>query len=412
MLRQLVLSLCLVCALCVHAQRCEILSDHIATLQLTAGDDWMAPPVIKLGSGDKVRIEFDDLTHEYHRYTYDLRHCEADWTPSEELLTSDYCDGFAEGNTIDDYEESFNTNQLYTHYTLDLPNSLCAMKISGNYEVIIYDEDADHQPVARACFMVVDPAMTVGMTATTVTDKDVNGRHQQVGMVVNYNSLRVNDPTTQIHTVVLQNFRWDNARINAKPQYVSGDGLKWDHCRDYVFDGGNEYRKFEVLDLDYTSMGIEELRWDGEHYNAFKFADEPRPSYVYDEDANGAFFIRNSDNTEVTTTTDYVLVHLRLKAPQQTAPIYVNGWWTYDRMLPQYEMQWNPDRNEYEAALWLKQGYYSYQYLTEQPDGTFAPLPSEGNFHETENCYDALVYYKEQGGRTDLLVGWGHICIR
>lgn len=82
----------------------------------------------------------------------------------------------------------------------------------------------------------------------------------------------------------------------------------------------------------------------------------------------------------MTTTTDYVLVHLRLKAPQQTAPIYVNGWWTYDRMLPQYEMQWNPDRNEYEAALWLKQGYYSYQYLTEQPDGTFAPLPSEGNF--------------------------------
>ena len=38
------------------------------------------------------------------------------------------------------------------------------------------------------------------------------------------------------------------------------------------------------------------------------------------------------------------------------------------------------------------------------PDGSFQPLPSEGSFYQTENKYQALVYYRGQGERTDRLV--------
>ncbi|WP_256850201.1 type IX secretion system plug protein domain-containing protein, partial [Pantoea sp. Fr-CA_6] len=68
---------------------------------------------------------------------------------------------------------------------------------------------------------------------------------------------------TQIKTVVMQNGRWDNAVVNAKPQYVMDDGLQWLHNRNFIFNGGNEYRKFEMLDVNHPSMGLERIDWDG-----------------------------------------------------------------------------------------------------------------------------------------------------
>lgn len=395
------------CTLAMTAQRHMIVSDHIATLQVVADNDWLTMPVIRLNSGQRIHIEFDDLTHQYNRYAYKVIHCEADWTESEELFESDYIEGFADGNTIDEMEESLNTNQLYTHYSLTLPNEHCRLKMSGNYKVEVYDDNDDSEPMLTACFMVVEPVMTVRMEVTPNTDIDVNKSHQQVSMEVAYNGLQVLQPERQIHTVVLQNGRWDNARLNAKPQYTMADGLRWDHNRDLIFDAGNEYRKFEVLDTDHPTLGIDRIRWDGKQFHAFVFADEPRPNYLYDEDANGAFYIRNSDNIENNRISDYVQVHFQLMCPQPVSgDVYVNGVWTNDRFLEQYRMEYDYGSSSYQLTLPLKMGYYSYQYVMLDADGFAQVMPTEGSFFQTENEYYALVYYRQQGGRTDRLVGY------
>lgn len=392
----------------VLAQRHEILSPTITSLQVVAGKDWLLPPITQLG-GEPINISFDDLTHEYHRYTYRIEHCEADWTTSEEIFTSDYCEGYYEDNPIDDLVESINTNTLYTHYSLQIPNERCRLKIGGNYRLTVVDNNNDDTPILTVCFMVVEPLMKVALSMTTNTDYDINKRHQQITMDLKYGNLTVTSPETQIKTVVMQNGRWDNAVVNAKPQYVMSDGLRWDHCRDFIFNGGNEYRKFEILDPGHPTLGIETISWDGENYNAMIWTDEPRQSYVYDEDANGAFYIRNSDNFENDYSSDYILTHFRLKSPHLEGKVYLNASWTYDRFEPKYEMQYDDLAQLYTTTLPLKQGYYSYQYLWLRNDGTTAPVPSEGNFYQTENQYQALVYYRPIGGRTDRLVGFGQI---
>lgn len=395
-----------------RAQRNEILSSRIASLQVVAGDNWMSPPVIMLNGEDPIHISFDDLTHEYHRYCYKLEHCEADWQPSTELFVSDFCEGFADGNTIDDLVESINTNTLYTHYSLTLPNSKCRMKISGNYRLTVYDENDENNIMFTACFMVVEPLMGVSLNVTTNTDIDINNAHQQVSMEVNYGPLKVTDMGTQIHTVVMQNGRWDDARLDAKPQFILGDGLRWNHCPDYIFNGGNEYRKFEMLDMNHTTMGLEKMTWDGNNYHAYIWPDEPRPSYVYDEDANGSFYIRNSDNIENDYASEYAYVHFTLKAPRADGEVFINGTWTNDRFLHEYQMTYNDETQRYEASVFLKQGYYSYQYLLLSTDRQAVPFPTEGNFFQTENSYQGLVYFKAIGQRTDRLVGYQHIKTR
>lgn len=395
------------------AQRHEVYDKNIATLQVVAGTDWLSPPVVQLGSGspkDILNISFDDLTHTYHRYVYDIKHCEADWSESEQLFTSDYISGFFDGNTIDDIEESINTNTLYTHYKLQIPNEKCALKMSGNYKLTVYDENDDNRKVLTACFMVVDARMSVGLSVTTNTDIDINQSHQQVSMTLDYGTVNVTDPSTQIKTVVMQNGRWSNAKRDAKPQYIMQDGLRWEHNRDLIFAAGNEYHKYEILDVTHPTMGIDRIEWDGTDYHVYPFTCEPRPNYVYDEDADGSFYIRNSDNVENDVASEYVYVHYRLNCPRPiNGQVYLNGAWTHDRFTPEYEMTYNLQEHCYEAIVRQKQGYYSYQIVQVDDTGMPQTMPTEGSYYQTENKYQALIYFKERGGRTDQLVGYQQV---
>ena len=399
-----------------YAQNNEIYDKGIASLQVVAGQNWMSLPIIRLGShspNDRINISFDDLTHTYHRYTYKIEHCEADWTVSDQIFASDFINGFQEGNTIENSMESINTNVLYTHYKLTIPNEDCSLKMSGNYKLTVFDENDDNRPMFTACFMVLESAMGVQLDVTTNTDIDINKQHQQVSMQVNYGSVNVTDPSTQIKTVVMQNRRWDNARINPKPQYTMADGLRWEHNSDLIFQAGNEYHKYEILDVSHPTMGIDRIDWDGENYQVYPYACVPRPNYVYDEDANGAFYIRNSDNIENDIVSEYVFVNYTLQVPERVdGDVYVNGAWTNDQLTPEYRMEYDDMNRCYTARILQKQGYYSYQFVMVGRDGVSRVVPSDGCFYQTENKYQALVYYRGTGERTDRLVGYQQVQIK
>ena len=415
-MRKLFTLLIYIYAVSGYAQRNEIYDSRIASLQVVAGVDRLSLPVVRLGSNnpkDVINISFDDLTHTYHRYTYAIEHCEADWSVSDALFPAEYISGFYEGNTIDDSEESVNTNVLYTHYSLQIPNERCRLKMSGNYRLTVYNENDANRPMFSACFMVVEPLVGVSMSVSSNTDVDVNKSHQQVSMQADYHGINVTNPATQIKTVVMQNFRWDNARINTQPQYIMAKGLRWQHNRDLIFEAGNEYHKYEILDVSHPTMGIDFIRWDGRNYHVYPFADEPRPNYVYDEDADGAFYIRNSDNVENNRTSEYVFVHYILKCPKRyDGDVYISGVWTNNRFIPEYKMEYDDAEQCYKAVVMQKQGYYSYQYLLVGSDGVARVMPEEGNFYQTENKYQALVYFRGTGERTDRLVGYQQIQTR
>lgn len=408
--RPLVLVLCTLLALTEAAARNVVYDPQVKTLQVVVNQDWLSPPVMRLGTDDVLNVGFDELSHNFHRYVYRLERCEADWSPSEDLFESDWLEGF-NGNTIEDYENSLNTTVLYTHYWLQIPNDRCRLKMSGNYRLHIYDEDDGDKEVLCAEFRVVEPLMKVGMSITTNTDIDFNKSHQQVAMTVLYGSVNVSNVEDQIKTVVMQNGREDNQKVNVSPNYVRTDRLQWEHNKALIFEAGNEYRKFEVLDVSHPTMGIDRMRWDGTNYHAFPFVGGPRPSYILDHDANGAFYIRNSDNIENDRTCDYVYVHYKMLAEAYQDDVVIDGNWTTED-ASNYVMTYDDSDRSYNATILQKQGYYSYQYLLRDNDGRTRHLPEEGSFFETENRYQAFVYYKGISERTWRLVGYQQIVLR
>ena len=310
---------------------------------------------------------------------------------------------------IEDYENSINTTVLYTHYHFSIPDDRCRLKLSGNYRIRVLDEDNDREEVLRAEFRVVEPIMNIGLEVTTNTDIDFNDKCQQVAMTVNYNSIRVSNPQEQIQTLVMQNGREDTKRLNVRPTSMTPKGLQWEHSRQLIFDAGNEYHKFEVLDTSHPTMGLAHIAWDEqeERYHVFPFFCEQRRNYTYDEDANGAFYIRNSDNEENDYSSDYVYVHYKLMAIRQYdyARIFIDGQWTTEDPNS-YVMNYDDSDVSYNAVVLQKQGYYNYQLLMRDVDGQTHPVPEEGSFYQTENRYDAMVYYKGTGERTWRLVGF------
>lgn len=401
--------LSLLCPLALSAGN-RIFSPQIKSLQAVVNQDFLSPAVMRLHTDDILQIAFDELSHDYHRYAYTIERCEADWTPSEEMFESDWLEGF-NAIVIDDHEQSVNTIIPYTHYQLQIPNDQCRLKMSGNYRLHIIDDESQKE-LACVEFMVTDQTMSLFMEASTNTDIDHNISHQQLSISLNYNNHIVTNPQEQIRMVVRQNDREDNSRLHVSPSFIQANGLRWQHHQQLIFDAGNEYHKYEVLDPSHPTMGIDYINWDGEQYQVYPFINEPRPHYIYDEDADGAFYIRNSDNRENDTASEYVWVNYRLKAPELPfGRIIIQGMWTTE--APEtYLMSYDQTERLYTASILQKQGYYSYQYLWQDQDGHLQTLPSEGNFYQTENRYQAYIYYKGTGERTWRLVSYRQLIFK
>lgn len=390
--------------------RTEYLAPNIHTLQLKVNDKAEAFPVLKLNSNDILYVSFDDLTHEYKRYTYKIEHCDAEGNVSDGLFESEYVRSVADEVVIDDYEQSENTTVLYTHYTFSLPNTQLRPLLSGNYRITISTEndEGDVVPVVQTYFGVVDTKVGIYPTCSTNTEVDWNGSYQQLSLRLDAGNLTLRDAENEVKVVVMQNRRLDNAVIFPHFTAQNGSNLLWEHTRDLIFEAGNEYRKMEIISTRYPGMHGEGVRWIDPYYHYTIMADTQRKNYLYDEDRNGLYLTRYEGGGDANIQADYVLAHFSLNAlPMNNAVVYISGQWTGGTLNERYVMHYDDATESYVADVLLKCGYYNYLYLTalssDKHRGTTAPI--EGDYYQTENEYDILVYYRPTGGRYWQLVG-------
>lgn len=407
-MKSLFLTLALVAA-CINyaqAQLTRSLADDVRTVRLTVDGDPLAPPVARLGT--PVELSFDVLSHVYTRYIYNVQYCNADWSVCDELFESDYMSGF-NNRPIDDYETSFNTTVLYTHYRISFPNEDMRLLLPGNYRVRVYADEVtdDAEPVLEACFSLFEQEMSVEAAVSTNTEVDFNQSHQQVTFSVGYGARRVVDVSRELHTVVMQNRRWDNAVVDLSPNIQTAAKAEWTHRRELIFDAGSEFHKFEILDVRLNGMNVDRMEWIGEQYHATLFANTPQRNYTYAPDADGAYVVRRSGDEDNDIMSEYLFVHFLLQMPKLSGgDVYVSGLWDNGFPDPQCRMHYDERQGAYEAAVLLKQGYYNYQFRQLAPNGVGLTARTEGDFYQTENEYIILVYHRPQGARYDALVGF------
>lgn len=387
------------------------LSDCILTPRIIACDDWTLPPVIELDSDETMEFSFDGMSHDMHRYTYGVVHCNADWQPTD-LLYSEYMDGF-DGEYIDDWEISRNTTFEYTHYRLTFPNEMNRPKLSGNYTLTVMDDDV---PVARFRFCVVEPLAELKVSASDITDVDTRGKHQQVVASVGLERLRCHDPKDELKLTVLQNLRFDNAACAVSPDFVLGDKVAWQHCGPLIFPAGNGFRRFEITDV-YTNMrGVDRIAFNQPYYHAYLKRDMIRRSFSHDDDHRGLFYVRSTATgvSDFDTESDYVIVHFTLDSPELDggAP-YLFFQYDAAALSPRYRMEYDAEGHSYTLSVPLKTGAYDYQYLWVPETAAKGETGRiEGDWYETANSYLVLLYQRRPGERYDRLVSVSSAAVR
>ena len=403
MKRVFLLFLFLPCLTMAQVQR--IYDENVRTLIVIVDDDPTLPPILSLRKRHSLSIEWDEMSHNYQRYIYHLQHCDAEWKPSDEIFESDFMTGL-NNQLVEDYEKSFNTTQIYTHYRLRLPNQQLRPLLSGNYRLQIFHEDdniSEDTPVLEVQFCMYENVTNIRTQVSSNTDVDFNKDHQQVTLGVGYGTLNVIDPQRELKVVVFQNRRWDNRVTELIPNIRNNAGIEFTHNRNLIFPAGSEFHRFEILDIHRTAMGVERIEWFDPYYHATLFAEQPQHNYTSVKDQNGVFVLRSSDDIDDDITAEYVVVHFFLQTPRLPGgDVYVCGLWTGESFHPDCKMEYDELHKQYHVGLLLKQGYYSYQYR--QEDGSTAR--TEGDFYQTENEYSVLVYYRGQGARYDRLVGY------
>ena len=360
------------------------------------------PPYLPFGGRKHIDIEWDEMSHDYKRYRYHIDHCDWDWQPTDGIFESDFMEGLND-QLIEDFEKSFNTTQIYTHYRLRIPGKDLKLRLSGNYRVRIYEEDKEDEPALEARFCVYEREAGIVAQLSSNTDIDFNDKHQQMTLSVGFGNLQVYDPQREVKVIVMQNRRWDSRIENLTPNVRKANGIEFTHNRSLIFPAGNEYHRFEILDVHRTATGVDRIDWFEPYYHATLYPAQIDHNYSYFEDQNGVYVVRSSDNYDDWTTAEYVVVHFFLKTPRlEGGDVYVSGWWTGQTFNPDCKMEYDEVRQQYHAAILLKQGYYSYEFI--QQDGL--TTRTMGSFYETENEYEVLVYYRQQGSRYDRLAGY------
>lgn len=375
---------------------------------------WRPFPYYAPSSGEALEISFDLLGGELIPFTYTLTHCDAHWQPSS-LLPSEYISGFEKGE-VTDSQLSEATRQNYRHYRLILNNTTPSRpKLSGNYLLRIYrDGAAVNDPAIEVAFALLDPIASIAAVTTPITHSESYGAHQQVNVetTLPMERVRVINPQEELCLVVGQNGRRDNAVWLTKPSGISGQNFRYEDFQAALFEAGNEYHAFEILNDNRAGMGIEHIVTEDEEHSLYLFAQQNRHTmeYLQTQDANGRYVIRSIETGGAeAVNTDYYRAYFTYWSDPlpEGQSLYLSGE-AFDLLpLSERRLQYDAEQGAYRGAVWFKGGYVSFTYLSSSDGVTFTTSLTEGNHYQTNNLYTILVYYRPMGARYDALIGIG-----
>lgn len=383
----------------------RIFDPNFRTLKTSVPENFMAMPVIRLGSDDKINFTFDEIGNTNSYLQYRLIHCDAQWNPSS-LVESEYLSGFNYAD-IDDYAFSSNTYVHYTNYSITIPNTRISPTISGNYLLQVYNPDDPDRTILQARFAVSENAFPIMAEATSRTDRGLNTTWQQVNVRLNTGTFRIPNPYSDILLIVNQNGRHDTSRLIRYPQRVSGNEIIYEHIDALIFPASNEFRRFETVRANYPGMGVENTQFIGGNYHAILYPDASRRNapYSFDQTQKGRFMIDEYNSTDPALGADYVTVHFTLDHPYiPDTDIYLDGEFTGHIHDSSTRLLYDPDTRLYQTQIPLKQGSYNYQYVAVPRGGKPDASLIEGDKFETQNEYQILVYLRTPGSRYDRLL--------
>lgn len=398
----------------------HVYKSNIKTVKLFKSGDMYSYPVIMLNSNEQLELHFDDMDADVKYYYYSFQLCNADWTPAN-IQLFDYIRGFT-SNRITNYRHSSLAQTRYTHYQAVLPERNGAPSKAGNYLLKVFLNDDTSKLVFTKRMLIVNTKANVSAQVLQPFNTNYFQTHQRVQVNVSTVPGQVNTFSPQdLKVVVLQNNIWNNASLLDRPTVFRGNYYEYSDEENTTFQSGKEWRWIDLRSLRLMSDRMTKIV-DNDTTNRVDVYVKPdgerrQQLYIYYRDFNGIYTVENRDNSNALWQSDYAWVHFTYVPPGNRAyegkSVYLFGELTNYLQDDNSKMIFNEEKGVYERALYLKQGYYNYSYVTltdkKQPGVQALYENTEGNYWGTENSYMVLVYFRNFGARADELIGFTKI---
>lgn len=378
---------------------------YIKSVSFNQGNESLIP-IFRLN--ETFRFSFDDLMGSETDYYYKIVHCTRDWKQSD-LKVTEYLSGM-QNLRITTFETSFNTLQAFVHYKLSLPNRDTKFMISGNYKLEIYNNT--NEKVIERRFVLYEDLASVSMEIKKTRNLKVAAAKQNVYMTIDFGTTVLQNPKKNVNVVLLQNGQWYNALTGLNPQYVIGNQFQYQYDEETNFWGGNEFLFFDNSDIKQVNNNVEKITRSDlfEITLREKYPLKESNFYTFYQDINGGFKTRNALRENHNTEADYAWVYFNYHLDKLPSfqKLYIVGMFNNYQLNSDYEVKFDETTQTYTTALLLKQGFTNYKYIIAKADGTVLDeLNPDGNYFETENQYNALVYYKNDSDRYERIIGLG-----
>lgn len=389
----------------------SIYMPNIKTVMLFKTGDQLSIPIINLNGNDRLELHFDDMDADVKNYYFTYQLCNYDWQPVN-VGTFDFIKGFSQ-NRISKYRFSSLALTRYTHYSAVLPQNNSYLTRSGNYILKVYLNGDTSQVAFTKRLMVVDSKAAVLGKVTQPFAPEYFHTYQKVQFNVDVKGIQSFNAPQQIHVVVLQNYRWDNAIMDLKPAFIRGSNMEFNSETSGIFPGGKEWRWLDLRDFHLQSDRVLTADYNKNSTEIYLRPDIPLSGerYVYYRDLNGKRSIEAIRGVNPYFEGDYATVNFSFLAPNgeeyTNKDIYLYGQLTNYEYTDSLRLKYDVTKRKYETHLLMKQGFYDYTYVAVDKNDPSIHESLDGNYYETENVYTILVYYRSFTGRSDELIGVG-----
>lgn len=363
-------------------------------------------PILELGSGQKLVLEFDELASVSGQFRISFSHHNKNWDVS----------GLPDPWIFDGINELFvrggSPNQQfkpdYFHYKYEFPNRNLNFLVSGHYLLHVFDFQSGIELFSLPFFVSeAEGELLIRNEILFNQGEDGSARDQLFGRY-SYPEF-VEFPRFDLSYAFVQNRFWRQAKRSQQISFTD-DGLTEFHLsRENAFNAN-----FDFSSLDLTELGLQNpqiLNFEPARIpprvtlkdDFLNFLADPKPHFNSE-----LGFPNNSPNAR------YSEVFFRLNTGnrlQRSKRIYLIGDFNQWTVSERNELQFNPDLKVYQTSSLIKEGFYSFKYVTLE-NGRINDLRLSDSLTKRDQEYIGFVYYRDPQYQYDRLLNTNKVNAR
>lgn len=393
----------------MHAQKMGpelFIYPELRTFLLHPAGQAQSLAVAPLGEVGALSLQFDDVSANTQALNYTWVHCNRNWNPSP-LLSTEYLEGFLEGQ-LHQGTLSFNTYLPYSHFSDQLPHANCMPRISGNYYLLIYEQDPNDYLV-KYPVVFYENAAGIQSSIHRTADVSLTKTHQEIDALVDLSGFSVQNPFSDVQLSLVQNRNWASLRTLA-PRYLRNGSYDFDYNNgENAFPGTNIFRFLDSKNIPVPTLRIPKYELQ-DLWRAFILPDKPRgiDPFVNQDDARGAYVPRKQ-GASPSTEADYIWLDFWVEDLERSGQrnLFVVGDFNQYRQAEEYQLVYDEKEQAYRGSVLVKQGYLEYHLAEWDAETQRWDLQyTEANHWNCPNDYTAILYLREWGQRYDRVIGY------